>query len=602
MESREVLVQHVLGQAEQADGQAGAKALRLRRLLARVDAVDLLTQCALAYLSGDMRRPAGAEERYGNDAIFEYIAGVALSAPRGERRPSDLAIGTAWGLATEIIELEIRRLVTAPPREEISPSLATAQFLFRADHLVDRAEGYAGHQAEMVRRIFEPLKDDCLEALGFAPADLPAVVWAAHALIQERAREPLDDIRRRMALLPPNMNDGPKWQLLTELRESNKEWLVFSPGELASTTGIPVDEVGAMLAALSCRFGCQPDFLRPGDENRIRRWPAIALPGERFLIPSVWTPLQQFVPWFLSIANRDEHERLRNRFLKQRDRAAEKLVTERLEAIFGESRVYSNLTYDSGGAPCELDALVDLPGSCIVVETKAHHLTDSARRGSADRVRKHARDIVDKALRQGSRAARFVMEGGRTFRDPSGHEVTIQGDPKEVVRIAVSLERIDPIALVSGIPGDPQPEAWIVGLADLMMVSEILSQPAEFWAFARARASLAHDRVAQGFMEADFLGVYLVDRFAGLRRLSEEHPDLERLLDYHAADLNAFFAARDAGIDVERPTTGVPSHVIAALNKRLAAGRSEWASDAADVMAKPAEAWSRASRSSPRSA
>ncbi len=51
-----------------------------------------------------------------------------------------------------------------------------------------------------------------------------------------------------------------------------------------------------MLEALSCRFGCQPDFRSPNDVNEYRRRPLIALDDGFYFFARIWAPLQEYGP------------------------------------------------------------------------------------------------------------------------------------------------------------------------------------------------------------------------------------------------------------------------------------------------------------------
>ena len=66
--------------------------------------------------------------------------------------------------------------------------------------------------------------------------------------------------------------------------ESVRDVLIYSPDEVGTVASLPHTQAREALAALSCPLGCQPDFRRPIDENRLRRFPFFELQGGRYFL------------------------------------------------------------------------------------------------------------------------------------------------------------------------------------------------------------------------------------------------------------------------------------------------------------------------------
>jgi hypothetical protein len=177
-----------------------------------------------------------------------------------------------------------------------------------------------------LRAVFEPMADACRTRLGFSPSDIPSIVLAAHAILQTRA---LPEITRLVAAA----RDGDQ-AALNELGATGRTWFTFSAQELAMHSGLSAGEVLAMLEALSCRFGCQPGFRRPVEENKFRRRPIIALGNDTFFFVQIWSPLHEYVPWFFALVRDYGEPTLEHQFIRSRDNAAEQLSREAFTAVF----------------------------------------------------------------------------------------------------------------------------------------------------------------------------------------------------------------------------------------------------------------------------
>jgi hypothetical protein len=237
--------------------------------------------------------------------------------------------------------------------------------------------------------------------------------------------------------------------------------------------------------------------------------------------------------------------------------------------VFGTSHVPSEQHYDlNSGDHGEIDSLVcgEWP---LVVESKAIALTEAGRRGAPRRVDKKLDEILGKALDQTDRALTYILdEDGRTFA-PSANGKPNQLLPDEVsggTAIIVTFERIDPFASGGlGVAGNVNRPTWVVSLTDLLMVADILTDPAAFHHYARTRAGM-HAGQASSRAEADALGAYLISRLSILNSAAE---DTRIIIDYSCGALNNYYTRQEAGLDATKPATGVSDDVTGALAPML---------------------------------
>ncbi|MGH3634857.1 MAG: hypothetical protein ACRDTS_12385, partial [Mycobacterium sp.] len=150
------------------------------------------------------------------------------------------------------------------------------------------------------------------------------------------------------------------------------------------------------------------------------------------------------------------------------------------------------------------------------------------------------------------------------------------------------FERIDPFA--SGglaVADNVNRPTWVVSLTDLLMVADILDNPAAFHHYARTRATM-HLADASAAAEADALGDYLVDRLRVIDQSSSEEA-ARIFIGYSCAALNDFYTRQEAGLEAGKPATGVPDEVIDALTNTF--GQPGWVECVDAVMAAEPSVW-----------
>ena len=578
--------------AGEAEGQLPGVIVRLRELLARNDPLDIITQLTTAKTSGPVGGPDDTATVFGVEARLQYLTGLALSlSERNLQKPSGHAVQEAWDLVDKIFALETS-IHMQPPDPHLSEADASVQFLLRFEHLLDRTQGYVSHLTRMLETLFKPLDKACREEIGFAPTILPKLIFACHGEVQRR-------YRRVKTLLTPFARAPEKFsstEVSDVFSEAHAGLFEYRSAEIAAHTSLSEREVRAALTALSSSFGDLPTDLRPSAPNRVRRFPVVSLGEDIWFFSQQWSPLHEVVPWFLEFLRSKGKPKLEKRFLRRRDLTAEELTKKAMARVFGEDAVHGPLDYESEGAPTDLDCLVDAWPLCLLVEVKAHRVTESARRGSSDRIRRLDSDL-GKARRQAARAAEYLTGGAGDFRQPgSGEPLRLAARPSELACIAVSWERADPLTLTGGIEGEPGERIWSVSLPDLLMITEILSDPASFTAYLDLRTELARDPDFLPFMEADLLGGFLGERLAQERQISSRRGGARQIVGYQAGVLNTYFTAHDLGFSMPKPDCGVPTEILAAVDWMRVSRNPEWLRIARAVMGEDPTAWTGFSR------
>jgi hypothetical protein len=281
-----------------------------------------------------------------------------------------------------------------------------------------------------------------------------------------------------------------------------------------------------------------------------------------------------------------------------RQRGCEELAAEALEVVFTFPRVKRNPTYDSPGRP-DTDVLVTLPGACIVAEAKGRRFTDAGRAGLPQRVATKASEFVHEPLTQSERAAASLRNDPASWRDASGRPLNL-ATPAKVLRMVVTLERVDPFAtmvaeLATHSDGDAAlaSDVWMVALADLLAVADILDTPHEMFAYIDARARVTQRGYPTVMMETDALAAWCNDRLADI----ELPTGVRWMLSHQSEALNEYFTSTALGESAEKPSSGLPAIVLRALDQILVDQPSQWLRACTDVMAPPTADWKPVSRS-----
>ncbi|STZ25744.1 hypothetical protein [Mycolicibacterium aichiense] len=504
-------------------------------------------------------------------AKVEYLVGVALSMdPGGDADTPPDVTERVRQLISDIFETDQLRMLTdgSARADADDPDRAHLLQQLQLEYQVDRMPGYAVHLERVDTEVFGRHHDYYVKGLGFDPADVVRVTRLRARGVNEAFKAALEALTDALNGSEPDSAAG------EAIRNGLAPPTLWDPNDVAACTDVPVEQITAMLDFFSTEFGCQPEFRTPGDVNRARTHPCIKLDDGKYLVPDSWS-LSAVLHQRLAVEpKRSGYDP--QTYYKHRQDAHERLVCSTLKKVFTTSNVYSSQHYAlASGDKGEVDALVcaDWP---LVVEAKAIALTERGRRGYADRVDKKLGEILVKALDQTDRALTYLLdEGGRSFAPKQGGPQVslLPDDIAGGTAIIVTFERIDPFAsgglAVAGAVNRP---TWVVSLTDLLMVADILSDPAAFHHYARVRAGM-HSANASAASEADALGAYLLDRLRIVDQSRSE--EMSRvLIGYSCESLNDFYTRQEMALEANKPTAGVPEAVTGALTN--AVGQPGW--------------------------
>lgn len=518
-------------------------------------------------------------------AKIEYLVGVALSLPAGTGSTPMAVSRRVMDLVSDVFDaMHAREMIDSFDRASSgNSSLDEALFMLRMEHLVDRMPGYPVHLERIDAEVFDRHGSYYIDALGFNPGDVVRVVRRRGQAVQQRADQALSQARRSAG------RDIEASALAAmELVQTMTETRTWTPAQVATDTGVPEAQISKMLAFFATTFGAQPEFRLPTDSNLARTNPAIDLGADAYFIPDTWTLAAAVHPRLAAASSDGELGRYRS----HREQGHERLLTNSLRQIFPADLVHSRQHYDSDKTGHgEIDVLVSLEWP-LIVEAKAHGLTEPGRRGAPLRVQRVAGDVIDKAIEQTHRAVAYIVDDdGRRFAAAEGEQSNslLPDNITGTTEVIVTFERMDPLAMLGvAVVGQQPVPVWVVGLADFLVVCDILDDPSELHHYARTRASTAVEGPVV-YVESDALGGYLVNRL----EIPASDDDQIVMLGYSSDAINAYFTARELGQRTSKPTSGVDRDVLNALAELMTRNAGTWSLAVDAVLQTPPEVWRR---------
>lgn len=536
-----------------------------------------------------LSRRLAPQDMFGYDAAVDYLGGLILSLPR-ERVEATIGLSVT---RAEVLRADdvLRQIASAEAESSAADILdhpdqrnASARYQLLQERQLDRMAGYYPHLRTIVGRAFTLIDSAARARLGFGPSDALAL---ADVHVGWHEGELFD-------LLHASVGDGlePTIERLTQMMARRRESTL---GERA-LGAVPVDLV---LAALTTELGSL-NVENMSSANRLRTFPVVPLPGGRYLWARPYDFLHEALDWFDQLLVEREEEKLRQRLSDIRRDVSEQLTAERLADVFGTERTHPNAEYQISATEwAEADTVVELPRVSVAVEAKGHRMTDAGRAAHPARVRKKFEELITDPLRQSDRTRNALLSAAAVRNQRTKTAIDL-GPAEQVLRVVVLLDRVDPFAgaaaaaagkdLADGDDG----YAWIVSLADLLMVTDLLRRPAELYAYIKTRCEQTATGSPRIISESDALGAWLRSR----EGVWDAPEDVVFMLEDSSEAINEYFTRLEMHnrhpehIDAPlAPSTFIPPVVIAALDRLLTSNDDNWAAAAEAVGAVKPRIW-----------
>jgi hypothetical protein len=328
---------------------------------------------------------------------------------------------------------------------------------------------------------------------------------------------------------------------------------IFSDCELALGISIPA------LQALTKQFGIEPGQVGPGiafphDENPLEYKTFVRLPDGRHFFLDPASAYRILAKTFERDILADGA--LRDRYLKNRDRATERWVAALMRRVFSGGDVYTNYFVEAGGK--EKDLLVRFGDTVILLECKNSRIRPF--KGSGDDPIKFEEDFknsIQLGYEQALEVKHRILENQEaTFLDEKGNPFfTIKrGNIRKVHIVCVTVTPRGPFGTDLSYelerPGT-EPFPLAIKLFDLDTICKHIDRPEQFIAYLSEREGL-HGRVRTGD-ELNFAGYFFKYGNLDLGETNFLTDDFSGIFD------RAWY--KEMGIEVEEPE-GPPARTI----------------------------------------
>jgi hypothetical protein len=320
---------------------------------------------------------------------------------------------------------------------------------------------------------------------------------------------------------------------------------IFSVEDLR--IGIPPSALTALTGKFAIGPGeVSPEFMFPHDKNPLEHKLFVALPNNKFYFLDPANAYRIAVKTFEKDILADTN--LRDRYLKIRDRAAERWVAERMRRVFPKAAIYPNYYLEKGAH--EKDLLIRHEDAVILVECKNSKIR--AFKGTTGDLLKFERDFensVQFGYEQALEVKRRVLETEEAYFFDRKGRPSFSIKRSEIQRFYIVCVTLTPrgpfgtdLSYELTKPAE-EPFPLALNLFDIDTICKHLNTPDQFLGYLRARERL-HGRSRTGD-ELNYAGFFL--KFGNLDFQKGElvTDDFSGIFD------RAWF--KEKGIDIDEP-------------------------------------------------
>jgi hypothetical protein len=467
-------------------------------------------------------------------------------------------------------------------------------FLTLVNSLTTRFPGHFEHMKEMLLGIESELASDLSEFLGWTIEEALAVGDAIVKLVDDRLNDCIEDGAKSYQRLShdswPHGDTGLARTVKRLFPIHRRPWLTaeftaiakhfasqmqattcFSVEEVSRVSGVEEERVEALLSEASLPWGsCREEFYKfPHPTPPLLTRPAIRLDDGRYLIPvpiSFSWAIRDLVETKLKELKEIGGKHCWESYERARSRFTEKKTVGLLSDAFPNAGAFHSLKYewkeDGETIQGELDGLLLVDDTAVLVEVKSGSLSPEARRGSPDRLRDQLKALVGEAHQQALRARRFLRSADRvvfTLNDDLKLGVE-SGKLNDFVLITVNLDPLDVLTtklsrLVDLGVVEDECLPWAVSFLDLVVIADAVEFPAQLLHFLRRRRRVNELGFVSAFDELDLFGHYLKEGLY-FEHMEEpiRHADGGFFLNIgnFSVDLDAYYM-HDERYDTDRP-------------------------------------------------
>src|SRR5260370_29592332 len=206
----------------------------------------------------------------------------------------------------------------------------------------------------------------------------------------------------------------------------------FTAPDIGSFSGIDLSVVENVLGAFTVADGERNEGFRTLHDFNVANATPLLRNGDNFILFQQYSLVESLYesPFYWMACD----HKYAPTSLKQSGVFTEEFAKERLDTVFGQTRVHRNvhISKSKDKRLGEIDVLVVFGDRAIVVQAKAKRLTLEARKGNDGQIREDFKKSVQDAYDQGHKCAQLLNDAECTFIDDNGQEILVSHKLKEI--------------------------------------------------------------------------------------------------------------------------------------------------------------------------
>lgn len=330
----------------------------------------------------------------------------------------------------------------------------------------------------------------------------------------------------------------------------------FSAPEVADQSGCDIADVERVLLAFSLPPSENNSGFRAiNDFNAANASPLLRLNSDEFILFQTYNLVEALyeVPFYWMGADKTYV----NDAVRHRGRFTEEFSRKRLELVFGQDKVYSNVDIvgAKGRKAGEIDVLVVFANRAIVLQAKSKRLTLEARKGHDGRIKDDFKKSIQDSHDQGYKCAKLLSDSIYKLVTADSREVQIPVPLKEIYIFCVVADHYPALAFQARqFLRFEQTETiqppFVMDIFLLDAMTEMLQSPLHFLSYTNRRTNYS-DRLLASH-ELTILSYHLKNNLW----FDDEH-DMVMLSDDISSDLDVAMAVRRDGIPGKPTPDGI---------------------------------------------
>lgn len=491
------------------------------------------------------------EENFGENspARFshaEFFVGLALSEPLVSPAIPPTAADVQFVIDTiqKIMDGAMQYYGSEIAEKGDQGAITELRFLMQLHTLNVRGDAYPQHLKALTVRLLkavEPFFQKHFSLTAIQVWDvLEGIGQGVQGRINQYAKEALEPIFRSHAAYGKwvQRQDLRKFKSVEEVREafansglapSAEESEKFQEymelfGGAKAFKHVPADEnERRFVESLSTEFGANTHFTSiknwggwPLNPSVVYDYPLVKCQGEyfAFLVPRLLSDTPHIID---RLIYRTDSEYYNTSYLEKRGKVLEQYAMDLLKTALSPSQSLSGVYYTpQGQGRTELDGLLVVGDSLVLLEAKAGSISEAARRGAPKGLREDVQETIGAAFNQGQRALSYIDSAPEVpFFDEKGNELIRirKADFRQrfILNVTMSPLYVLGTALpklkdIGAIVGRDWP--WAVYICDLAAIVELTTHPTILLHYLKRRLA-ANGPALSNLDELDLYGYYL---------------------------------------------------------------------------------------------